>query len=84
VTGRIIRSPVAITVDGDIILNLTQLDVPARLPAILAALRSVPGPFFVGVSLSAAEVRRFQRDLDLVLPNVTAPIIGQRLRRRSR
>jgi hypothetical protein len=81
---HIIRSPVAITVDGDIILNVTLLDMPARMPAILAALRSVSGPFFVGVCLSRAEVRRFQRDLDLVLPNVTAPIIGQRLRRRSR
>jgi hypothetical protein len=75
------RSPVAITVDGDIILNLTELDVPARLPAILAAMRSVSGPFFVGVVLTERERRRLQRDLGLVLPNVTGPIIGRRLRR---
>ncbi len=77
----IAKAPVAVTVDGDIILNLTELDVPARLPAILAAMRSVSGPFFVGVVLSERERRQLQRDVDLVLPNVTGPIIGHRLRR---
>lgn len=80
----IVKSPVAVTVDGDIILNLTELDVPARLATIVAAMNSVPGALFVGVCLSPAEARRFERELALVLPNVTGPIIGRRLRRRRR
>jgi hypothetical protein len=82
-TTTICRSPVAVTIDGDIILNLTELDVPARLAAITAAMNTVHGALFVGVCLSPAEARRFEHELALVLPNVTRPIIGQRLRRRG-
>ena len=79
--STVVEAPVAVTTDGQVVLNLTAFDVPARLPAILAALRTVRGPFFVGVVLNGRERQQLQRDLGLVLPNVTGPIVGRRLRR---
>ena len=41
------------------------------------------GELFIGVVLSPGEVERLIRNVEVVLPNVTMPLVGRRLRRRS-
>jgi hypothetical protein len=79
---KVARAPVALTSDGDVVLNLTAMDVPARAIALAEALRTIEGTVFVGVCLPAREARLLVRDLGLVLPNVTDPAAMRRRRAR--
>lgn len=78
----IVRAPIAVTVDGELLLNLTALDVAANPHALAEALQRTDDAVFVGVRLSAKEARTLLRDLALVLPNVTDRVAVHRLRRR--
>lgn len=74
------RAPLAITLDGEVVLSFLELDVEPETDEIIAALRRERGRVFVGVVLSSREVKRLVREVDLVLPNALLPILGGRLR----
>lgn len=76
---KILRAPIALTSEGDLVLNVLELDLPAELE--IDGLGTHRAHFFVGILLGREEVRTLMNDLALVLPNVTAPIAGARLRR---
>ncbi len=74
------RSPVAVTLDGEVVVNLLELDVNPDPEEIISALRRQRGRVFVGVVLSGREMKRLLREVDLVFPNVLMPTVGGRLR----
>jgi len=76
---KILRAPIALTSEGDLVLNVLELDLPVELE--IDGLSTRRGHYFVGVLLTREEVRAVMNDLVFVLPNVTAPIAGARLRR---
>ncbi len=51
--------------------------------ALLKLAMAQRGELFIGVVLSPGEVERLIRNVEVVLPNVTMPLVGRRLRRRS-
>jgi hypothetical protein len=83
------RAALAVTSEGEVLLNLARFDVPKKMEDIVRAALRQRGAVFIGVSLSAAEVARLLDEAAMVLPNVTGPLVGRRQRatlrrRRSR
>jgi hypothetical protein len=79
--SRIIdRAPLALTSDGEVLLNVARFDVPKKIEeVVLMALRQ-RGAIFIGVALSSVEARRLLDDAAIVLPNVTGLLVGRRQR----
>ena len=77
---KVSQAPAALTSEGDVVLNLTAMDVPPRVADLARALLRVNGAVFVGVCLPAKEARLLLRELALVLPNVTDPAAARRRR----
>jgi hypothetical protein len=74
------RAPIAVTSDGDVLLNVARFDVPKRIEETVKMAVRQRGALFVGVVLSAAEVRRLLDETAMILPNVTGPMVGRRQR----
>lgn len=83
VSRRIHRSELALSVSGSVLLNMTAIDGTLDLPALLTLAMAQRGEVFIGVVLSTSEVTRIVRDVGFVLPNVTMPLVGDRLRPRK-
>jgi hypothetical protein len=83
------RAPLAVTSDGTVLLNVARFDVPRRIEEIVRVAMSQRGVVFIGVALSPAETKRLLKEVALILPNASAPLVGRRQRgilghRRSR
>jgi hypothetical protein len=72
----------AVTSEGDALLNVVELDVHADVASVARALVGVGGYVFVGVMLPRDEARGVLRDVAMLLPNVTGPVGSRRRRRR--
>ncbi len=70
----------AVTSDGEVLLNVGRFDVPKKIEEILRLALRQRGAVFIGVALSPAEVRRLLDEAAMVLPNVTGPLVGRRQR----
>lgn len=77
---RLVHTPLALTGEGQVLLNLTQLDLPRSPPALLQAALELRATLFVGMVLTASEQDRLLRDLALLVPNATIPLIAGRHR----
>lgn len=71
----------AVTTSSAVLLNVAAIDGTLDLAELLALATAQRGEVFVGVVLGPTEVRRFVRDVGVVLRNVTVPIVGARLDR---
>ena len=81
--ARVLRAPLAVTSEGDVVLNVVELDVAADVASVARALAGVNGYVFVGVMLRRDEARGVLRDVAMLLPNVTGQAsAGWRRRRR--
>ena len=78
------RAQLAVTSDGDVLLNVARFDVPKKIEEIVKMALRQRGAVFVGVVLSPAEVKRLLDEAAMVLPNVTGPMVGRRQRRELR
>ena len=74
------RALLAVTSDGDVLLNVARFDVPKKIEDIVRVALRQRGAVFIGVALSPAEVRRLLDEAAMVLPNVTGPLVGRRQR----
>ncbi len=80
---RINKAELALTTSGKILLNVAPLDEDLDSAALLKLAMAQRGDLFIGVVLSPAEVEGLIKDVELVLPNVTMPLVGRRLRQRG-
>ena len=80
---RIHRADLAVSMDGAVLLNIAPFGENLDAATLLKLALAQPGELFIGVALSPSEVTRLVRDVGLVLPNVTGPLVGRRLRRRG-
>jgi hypothetical protein len=71
------RAPIAVTSDGDVLLNIARFDVPKRIEEIVKMAVRQRGAVFIGVVLSKTEVARLLDETALILPNVTGPMVGR-------
>jgi hypothetical protein len=78
------RAQLAVTSDGDLLLNVARFDMPKRIEEIVRMALRQRGAVFIGVVLSPAEVKQLLAEAAMVLPNVTAPMVGRRQRRGPR
>lgn len=78
---RVVRAPLALATDGTVLLNLTELDVADDADALANAIMEQKNDVFVGIRVSRAELQRLLRDVALVAPSVTLPLVRPRLRR---
>ena len=78
------RAQLAVTSDGDVLLNVARFDVPKKVEEIVRMALRQRGAVFIGVALSPAEVKRLLDEAAMVLPNVTGPMVGRRQRRELR
>jgi hypothetical protein len=76
------RAPLAVTSDGEVLLNVARFDVPKKIEDIVRMALQQRGAVFIGVILSPADVRRLLDETAMVLPNVTGPMSGRRQRGR--
>jgi len=74
------RAQLAVTSDGDVLLNMARFDMPKRIEEIVRMALRQRGAIFIGVALSPAEVRRLLDESAMILPNVTGPMVGRRQR----
>jgi hypothetical protein len=79
---RIHRADLAVSTDGTVFMNVAPFDEDHDAAALLKVALEQPGELFVGVSLSRYEIGKLLRGVGLVLPNVTGPMVGSRLRLR--
>ena len=77
---RIHRAELAVTTSGAVLLNLVTIDGTLDLAELLALAVAQRGEVFVGVVLGPSEIKSLVRNVALVLPNVTMPLVGDRLR----
>ncbi len=76
----IARAPLAVTSDGDVLLNVAGFDEPERIEEIVRMALRQRGAVFIGVALSRAEARRLLDEVAMVLPSVTTPMEARRQR----
>jgi hypothetical protein len=74
------RAPIALTSDGDVLLNVARFDMPKKVEEIVRMALRQRGAIFIGVALSPAEVKRLLDEAAMLLPNVTGPMVGRRQR----
>jgi len=79
---RIHHADLAVSSDGAVLFNVTVFDDGLDAAALVKLALVQPGELFVGVSLSPHEVRKLVRGVGRILPNVTGPLVGRRLRSR--
>ena len=83
VSRRIHRADLAVSTEAAVLLNLAPFHPELDLSGVLERAVDEPGAVFIGVVLLPKEVGRLVREVGLVLPNVTGPLGGRRLRRRG-
>jgi hypothetical protein len=81
---RIHRADIALTSDGDVLLNVVALDAPLTLDGLIREAARQRGAVFVGVVLGPQEVRRLIDEMGPILPNITTRIAGPRIWRKRR
>jgi hypothetical protein len=74
------RAQLAVTSDGEVLLNVARFDMPKKVEEIAGMALRQRGAIFIGVVLSPAEVRRLLDEAAMLLPNATGPIVGRRQR----
>jgi hypothetical protein len=74
------RAPLAVTSDGDVLLNIARFDEPKKIEEIVRMAVRQRGAIFIGIALSRREVKRLLDDAAMVLPNLTATLEGKRQR----
>jgi hypothetical protein len=74
------RAQLAVTSDGDVLVNVARFDMPKKVEEIVKMALRQRGAIFIGVALSPSEVKRLLDEAAIVLPNVTGPMVGRRQR----
>lgn len=78
---RPVRAPLAITSDGDVLLNVAELmDGPERERLLREAVRT-NAPVFIGVRLTTAEIDAILEHVDNALAETVGRLVGHRRRR---
>lgn len=78
------RAALAVTIDGDILVNVAGFDGSDAMPSILRRALAERGPLFVGVVLSTAERREALAWLANAAFEGAGHLIGRRQRRARR
>ena len=79
---KINRSPLALSTEGEILLNVAMSDAPKQLEALLAFAQRTRGEVFIGVVLDGRD-REFVRDeLRHAFRDATAWVVSPRQRKR--
>ena len=80
---KVNRAPLALSSEGEVLLNVAMSDVPKQLEALLAFAQQTRGEVFIGVALGIND-REFVRDeLRHALRDATARVVGPRQRKRA-
>ena len=79
-SGVIDRAQLAVTSEGDVLLNVARFDVANRVEDVVRMALRQRGAIFIGVALSPAEVTRLLDEAAVLLPNATGPMVGRRQR----
>ena len=74
------RAQLAVTSDGDVLLNVARFDVPKKVEEVVRMALRQRGAVFIGVALSPTEVRRLLDEAAMLQPNATGPMVGRRQR----
>jgi hypothetical protein len=64
VSRRLHPAPLAVASGGAVLLNVARFDDVVSMEEVLALAREMPGAVFIGVALSADELRRLRDLLD--------------------
>lgn len=80
---RVHLAPIALTSDGDVLINIAKLASSADFETIVRAAEREHRAIFVGVMLSSRETEFAMARLDNAADETAACIVGRR-RRRSR
>lgn len=78
---RPLRAPLAITSDGDVLLNLVELTGAPVIERVARELAGLDAPVFVGVRLTAGEIDAVLDRIDNALAEAVGRLVGQRRRR---
>lgn len=78
------RAPFAMTCNGDLLLNVAELDGPTDIASLMKRATAQSGAVFVGVVLDEAEVAGVVRRIMGTAREAAAFVAGGRQRRRSR
>jgi predicted LPLAT superfamily acyltransferase len=74
------RAPLAITSEGTVLLNAALFDDVTSMDEVVALAREQPGAVFIGIVVSADEMKRLQHLLDDAHLQAAYTIIGKRQR----
>ena len=80
---RVHQAPLALTSDGEILLNVGRFDDVRSLDEVLGLARAERGPVFVGVALRDDEVRLASRRLADAAEETAALLGGERRRQKK-
>ena len=77
------RAPLALTSDGEVLLNVGRFDDVRSLDEVLGLARAEGGPVFVGVALHEGEMRLLSHRLADAAEETAALLGGGRRRRKK-
>ena len=77
------RAALAITSEGEVLVNLAMFDVAKELDVLLAAARRQEGEVFIGVVLSPAEITFVLTELHHAFRDASSWVVGGRQRKRK-
>jgi hypothetical protein len=80
-SARIVRAPMAITVEGDVLLNVVSFEVPLRVERLVELAARLRGAVFVGILLDQREADIVREDLRHAARDSAARIAGRRQKR---
>ncbi len=79
---KVATAPLALTSNGDVLVNLAEFDGPGDLQSLLVRALRQRGRVFIGVELTRAEVSEILENARHAHADTVAHIAGRRQRRR--
>jgi hydrogenase maturation factor len=83
VSRKINVTPLALSSEGELLLNVAMSDAPRRLDALLAFAERTDGEVFIGVVLGGRELAFVTGELGHAVRDATARVVGQKQRKRA-
>ena len=83
---KLARAPLAITSDGEMLLNVFQFDITHKktIDRLVAHAKDERGAVFIGVVVSATEAEQIRRELDDTSLQATFGVVAARQARARR
>ena len=79
------RAPLAITFDGEVVLNVFQFDVTKKtIDRLVAHAKKERGAVFIGVVVSSTEAAKMRRELDDTALQASFGVVAERQARARR